>query len=481
MPSLRLSKLCPKGWRRTSSGPSHAPSLSGSVGLSRGPSSGPSFGPSFGLIPRLLLALLLVLAIGAGSVFLWRALQPAAAPEQVAVTRGDIENVIKAVGSVHPCREVEVGTLANGQLRSVKVKLGDQVKKGQLLAEIDPEIPENEVRTRRAFRDEADARQSGAVTMLAFWDRKRQRASLLHDQGAGSLADAEQAEAEWRRHRALVQEHRAALVRAQSELGTAEKRLSDTRIVAPIDGQVLSFKILEGQTVVAAQTAQVIMVLADMARITVFAQVSEADISRVRSGQIAYFSTLAEPGRRIDSTIRDVEPNATLRANDTSRAIYYNAVLDTDNQSGSLRAHMTADVTIVERGVRDVLKVPLSAVLQMPDRNGSADAHVPAYIFMQDDGPLRAVAVSLGARDDTHVSVLSGASEGDPVVLDVKTLPFGDGDPRLLGLLDDADTRPPHAADAAEVRAAAGAVPVAQAAQQAQEVFLASAPDTAIR
>ena len=415
------------------------------------------------------LCLLLLLAGGAGSLFLWRGFHPAVVPEMAEVTRGDIESVIKAVGSVHPRQEVDVGTLANGQLRSVKVKLGEQVKKGQLLAEIDPEIPENEVRTRRAFRDEARARQSAAVTMLTFWEEKRGRARLLHDQGAGSLVDAQHADAEWQRHRALVQEHRAALIRAESELGTAKKRLSDTRIVAPMDGQVLSFKILEGQTVVAAQTAQVIMVLADMACVTVFAQVSEADISRVRAGQLAYFSTLAEPGRRIDSSIREVEPNATLRANDTSRAIYYNALLDADNQHARLRAHMTADVTIVETGVRDVLKVPSSAVLPIPGQDGDALGDVRGYVFTQDNGRVRALAVSLGERDDTHVSVLSGIREGDYVVQDVKALMFSQGDPRLLALLREAEASQVNSGHAPEAGAGLGT---------GVDVHLASLADT---
>jgi macrolide-specific efflux system membrane fusion protein len=294
--------------------------------------------------------------------------------------------------------------------------------------------------------------------------------------------DAQQADAEWQRHRALVQENRAALKRAESELGTAKKRLSDTRIVAPMDGQVLSFKILEGQTVVAAQTAQVIMVLADMSCVTVFAQVSEADISRVRAGQSAYFSTLAEPGRRIDSSIREVEPNATLRANDTSRAIYYNALLNADNQHGQLRAHMTADVTIVETGVKDVLSVPTSAVLPTPvngepqgERHADLRDDRRGYLFTHVDGRLRALPVSLGVRDDTRVSVRSGIREGTKVVRDVKALGFADADPRLLALLREADA---GQVDAGRVDAGQGAEPGAAVGTDRD---LASLPDTDAR
>ncbi|MGI4862218.1 MAG: efflux RND transporter periplasmic adaptor subunit [Janthinobacterium lividum] len=332
------------------------------------------------------------------------------APSAV-VSRADIEASVRATGMIRPIRQVDVGTQASGQLRHLRVALGDHVARGQLLAEIDPELATNDVRSSQALLNEELARRRSALAERVLRERKLARARALRAADAGSQAALELAQAEFDVQRAALAEREAAILRARIVLDSARARLAQTRVVAPIDGVVVALAIKEGQTIVATQSAQVIMTLADLSVMTVEARVSEADVTRVAPGQQSYFTVLAEPDVRHVGVLREVEPAPVKIAGDSSGAIYYNALFDVDNAAGHLRSMMTANVTIVQDSASQTLVIPILA-LANPFGTEAAEVRVvgPKGIAVR--------KVQLGLRSDTHVEVREGVAEGERIVLD---------------------------------------------------------------
>jgi macrolide-specific efflux system membrane fusion protein len=240
---------------------------------------------------------------------------------------------------------VEVGTQQTGQLRKLLVSPGDTVKQGQLLAEIDPDLTQNAVEAKAAAVEQAQAalHEGQAAFQLAQFQHRRSRALMQAD--AMARRDFDRATAEYARARARVEGGRAAVRVAQMEHRIALKNLEQTRLLAPIDGVVINVLIKEGQMVVGAQTAQVVLEVANLKTMTIEAHVAEADVPYVRVGQKVSFSILADVGQKWHSTLRRIDPGA-IQKPDTAKAIYYRALFDVDNADGKLRPMMTAEVAI---------------------------------------------------------------------------------------------------------------------------------------
>jgi macrolide-specific efflux system membrane fusion protein len=326
------------------------------------------------------------------------------------VTRADVESVVRAIGQVRPLQEVDVGTRANGELLSLKVKVGDKVVRGQLLAEIDPEEVENSLRGSRAELDSAKAKKRSAQIELALQRKVLARAQALRSAEAGSQADFEAAQAAVQKQQNAIAESEAQIKRSTFEVETAAKKRADTQVKAPMDGVVTVIPIKQGQTILSIQSAQVILTIADLSTMKVETRVSEADVARVKAGQKVRFSVLSAPDVLIDATVREVEPAPAKLKRETSEAVYYNAIFDVDNASGALRPLMNADVSIIEGAVSQVLTVPFNAVT-------ASKANDTASVMVLEKGVPVSREIRTGMRGDTRIEVLSGLSEGERVVI----------------------------------------------------------------
>ncbi|WP_201324995.1 efflux RND transporter periplasmic adaptor subunit, partial [Burkholderia sp. E168m23] len=257
---------------------------------------------------RIVLATLAVVAIAVGITL--KACAPTKHPQYLSapVTRGDLENAVLATGALQAFRQVDVGAQVSGQLKTLKVKLGDKVTKGQWLAEIDPVISENALRQARASEESLRAQQRSTAAQLTQAELafRRQQAMLPDD--ATSRESFEAAKATLDVQRATLASLAAQIRSARIQIETAQANLGYTRIVAPIDGEVVAIVTQEGQTVIAQQQAPVILKLANLDTMTVKAQVSEADVIRVSAGQTAYFTILGEPDKRHYGKLRAIEP-----------------------------------------------------------------------------------------------------------------------------------------------------------------------------
>lgn len=353
----------------------------------------------------------------------WLAM-PAAAPDwrTVAVRRGEIEEVVLASGVLAPIRQVNVGAQVNGQLSSLKVALGERVRQGQLLAEIDPQLPGYELRRAEAALHHAQAQREAKAALLRQHRLTLMRETRLREQGANSPADLEAAQSQAEASQADVAAAEAQLKQARVAVETARANLAYTRIVAPMDGQVIAIVTQEGQTVVSAQTAPTILVLGDVDRMQVKAKISEADVVRVHAGQEAWFSILGAPQRKFQVSLQSVEPSPPLARQDAapepgsaggiSGGIYYNGLLEVVNTDGMLKPAMTAQVSIVLGRARDTLLVPVGALVG-PDRAGRYTVRVrPAGKHAR----LEARQVEVGLNDHVSAQILSGLAEGELVV-----------------------------------------------------------------
>ncbi|WP_296595573.1 efflux RND transporter periplasmic adaptor subunit [Phenylobacterium sp.] len=366
----------------------------------------------------ILAAIVLVLVLGFGAkAFFFSADGPKPVTAQVAV--GNIEQTVMATGSLEPVKLVSVGAQVTGQVKKLHVVLGQTVTKGQLIAEIDSAPQENALQTAqadlanvRAQRAQLDANL--AQSQLAF---TRQQTMLAAD--ATSRADYEAAEATLKAARSQVASNIAQVQKAAVAVETARLNLSYTRIVAPIDGTVVAIVTEEGQTVSAQQSAPTIIKLGQLDTMTVKAEVSEADVIKVRSGQSAYFTVLGDASHRYTGTLRIVEPapetieteDSVTNVSSSSSAIYYNALFDVPNTDGRLRTFMTAQVNIVLGRASNVLIIPAAAL-------GSAGVDGAYTVQVMDEhGKIAPRKIQVGLNDSSHAEVKSGLRAGETVVL----------------------------------------------------------------
>ncbi|MXN77898.1 macrolide transporter subunit MacA [Burkholderia sp. 4701] len=373
---------------------------------------------------RIALASLAAVALAAGLALHF--LAPDKRPEYLTapVARGDLENTVLATGALQAFRQVDVGAQVSGQLKTLKVKLGDKVTKGQWLAEIDPVISRNALRQARTSEESLLAQQRATAaqlkqTELAF---RRQQAMLPDD--ATSREAFESARAALDVQRATLASLDAQIRAARIQIETAEANLGYTRIVAPIDGEVVAIVTQEGQTVIAQQQAPVILKLADLDTMTVKAQVSEADVIRVRPEQTAYFTILGDPDKRHYGKLRAIEPapqnflesQSTLGGmsgggTKSNTAVFYNALFEVPNPGHRLRISMTAQVNILLGSARNALSIP-AAALGAKDKDGKYAVRV-----LRADGTLDTRAVRTGINTNVKVEVLAGLKEGERVVI----------------------------------------------------------------
>ncbi|MBN5054934.1 efflux RND transporter periplasmic adaptor subunit [Stenotrophomonas maltophilia] len=382
---------------------------------------------TFRLLPatrrgRLILIALLALIV---AVAAWWLLRKPAAPAVATtpVSRGDIEQTVEATGVIDAYKLVSVGAQASGQIKSLKVQLGDTVKEGDLIAEIDATTQQNQVLNAQASLDQVTAQRAVQQATLRQAELEFARQQQMLAAEATSRQEYDAAEAQLKTARAQLQSYEAQIKGRQTELGTARANLAYTRITAPMDGTVVAVVAEEGRTVNANQTAPTIVMLARLDVVTVNAEISEADVVKIKAGMPVYFTTLGDPDRKYHATLRQINPAPASIANEnsssssssssstSSSAVYYNALFDVENPDGTLRIDMTAQVSVLLKQAKDVLMVP--AVALGPKRRGDERM----VRVLDDKGQPQPRKVTVGINNGASAEILSGLKEGERVVV----------------------------------------------------------------
>ncbi|MCH7332634.1 MacA family efflux pump subunit [Acinetobacter modestus] len=378
------------------------------------------------------------------------------------VSKGDIEDSVLATGVLEATKMVSVGAQVSGQVKKMYVQLGDQVKQGQLIAQIDSIRQENELKTAKANIQNQQAQLAVQQANLAKVEAEYKRQQAMFSQDATSRAELETALANFKTAQAQIAAINAQIEQSRLTLATAQENLGYTSIVAPMDGTVVAIVTEEGQTVNANQTAPTIVKLAKLDTMTIKAQISEADVMKVEKGQTVYFTTLGNSDKKHYAQLRQVEPapnsinteTTNTSSSSSSTAVYYNALFDVPNEDGKLRIDMTAQVYIVLAEAKNVLTIPAAAIqtrrsnkkengnnsvatdkakntdtqkAQHPKRLELTEAEKALVAqgkastgmvrVLQADGTAQPQPVLIGLNNRVTAQVLRGLKQGDQVVI----------------------------------------------------------------
>lgn len=371
---------------------------------------------------RLLTLAALLVVVGGGLV--WAFGRDGVRYQTQPVARGDIEATVSAIGTLRPRTQVEVGVRVSGQIDRLLVKAGDVVEQGQLLAEIDPRIPQATVDAGKAQLADLQAQLAEQRAQLQLAQQKHDRQRQMYAEGSTRLEDLQTAEAERKVSAARIDQLQAKIQQTRSTLSADQTQLDYTRVYAPIAGAVISVKAEQGQTLNATYQTPAILRIADLSSMTVWTDVSEADVSRVRAGMPVRFTTLGGDGRSWTGTVRQVLPapeepktedsssSSGQASGGTSKVVLYTVLFDVDNADGALMPQMTAQVTFINASARSVLSVPLTALEAVPQQRGLYRAQV-----LDTSGKAQAREVRVGVRNRLQGEVLDGLAEGDQLIL----------------------------------------------------------------
>jgi len=358
--------------------------------------------------------------------------------ETVPADQGPIVARVTASGTLSALVTVQVGSQVSGRIQAIYVDFNSRVKRGQVIARIDPQLFEAAVEQARANLQAADGNLLKAKAQAEDADRQAKRTRTLADQKLLAVADAETAESTAAAARASVAAAEGSVAQARAALNQAKVNLGYTAIVSPTDGVVISRNVDVGQTVAASlQVATLFTIAEDLSRMQVDTSVSEADVGKLHAGMPATFTVDAFPGERFEGKIRQVRNAATTVQN----VVTYDAVIDVANPELKLRPGMTANVTFVWADRKAALRVPNAALRFRPPEDllpragkegagredapkGEAvepvDAATRRTVWVLRDGKPSPVPVEVGITDGSHTEVASGPiAAGDACIVDV--------------------------------------------------------------
>ena len=333
------------------------------------------------------------------------------------VKRGKIAQTVSATGEISATNLVDVGAQVSGQIKKMHVKIGDVVKEGDLIAEIDNVTQVNEVNTRKAQLQTYQAQLESAQVALKIAQRKYSRYKSLASADAVSKEEFEATEDSLATNRAKIKELQSSIRQTQIAINTAEKDLGYTRITAPSAGTVVSLVVEQGQTINSSQTSPTVVQIADLTSMTNKMQIAEGDATKVKAGQTVNFTILSEPDTPISAKLDSIDPGLTTmsqgsysRSTDTtSNAIYYYARATVPNPEGKLAIGMTTQNTVEIASADNVLMVPTVAI---KTKDGKKFVRVLGANNQAVDKEIQT-----GLKDSMNTEVKSGLNEGDKVVM----------------------------------------------------------------
>ena len=330
----------------------------------------------------------------------------------VAVTRGNIEEVVTSQGKLEAKQYVDVGTQVSGQLKAIHVDIGDTVTKGQLLAEIDPRVYQAQVEAGEARLNSlrAQLNQQKAEAVLAEQNLKRnQNLIAVNAVSQQALQETESLAAV---AKAQVDSIAAQMQETESNLKASRTNLSYTKIFAPMAGTVTTLPTKEGQTLNANQTAPVVLQVANLDIMTVRAQVAEADVSRIKENMPVYFTTLGNSERRWQGKVRQVLPTPQI-VNDV---VLYDVFIDVKNEGRQLMTGMTTQVFFIFGKAENALIIPAEVLTRRSAREDNDRGKAYRIAVITESGREQRL-VHVGLQTRTQAEVVDGLKEGEKIAV----------------------------------------------------------------
>lgn len=343
---------------------------------------------------------------------------PSLPPYRVAkVEKGDIADLVEASGPINPVNTTEVGALVSGEILKIYVDYNSEVKKGDLMAVIDQTQILASLEEAKASLSSAKQSLASATKAYDLAKLNYQRYKELYKKEYVSKVALEEYELSYVNAQSSLNSAKASVVRAQSNVDTAEKNLSNTQIVSPIDGVVLTRKVSEGQTITAGfSTPELFVVAQDLTKMQIEAKVSEADIVKIKPGQKATFTLDGYMGEKFNGVVRQVRTNY-VDTSTSSGSTSYTVIVDVDNADLRLKPGMTATMTIYTQDKHDVLLVPNEALRFSPSSNKKTYDNTGVWKMQRVQEPQR-VDVTIGIIATKNTEITGGdLKEGDRIII----------------------------------------------------------------
>ena len=338
--------------------------------------------------------------------------------------KGSFSKKVDATGEIFATELIDVGAQVSGQIKKLYVKLGDQVKKGDMIASIDSSTQQNSIDNKEAQLAIYKAQLESAKVALNIAKTQFDRENALFSKNATSKQEFESAKNTYSANSAKIKELEAQIKQTNIELSTAKINLGYTKITAPRDGTVVSVQVEEGQTVNANQTTPTIVNIADLSRVKMKMQIAEGDITKIKVGTPVEYSILSEPTKKFQTTVSSIDPGLTTlsdgsygssssskssysSSSSSSSAVYYYAQSIVDNKDGILRIGMTTQNELLIANVEDAIIVPSIGIKK--DENGT-------FVYVLKDGKPVKTAVKTGIKDNLDTQIISGINEGDEII-----------------------------------------------------------------
>lgn len=328
------------------------------------------------------------------------------------LTHGTIESVITSQGKLEPKASVDVGAQASGQIKKLYFKIGDTVKKGDLIAEIDPQIYQSKVEADQARLNMLNAQINELNAKLTVANLKLNRSkTLLHSDYISHQAYDDTVAAS-RIAQAQLSATKAQIDEAQYALNGDKANLGYTKIYAPMDGTIVQQNVKEGQTVNAVQSTPIIAQLANLDSMTVRAQVAEADIMQVKPDMGVYFTTLGADGRKWEGHIRQVLPSPET-VNDV---VLYNVLVDVDNKDRQLMAGMSTQMFFVRGKTENARLLSIAALGKRVPEHDTEIGLAYRVNILKGSAAIEKT-IHIGLTDRSNAEVKDGLDDTDQVVL----------------------------------------------------------------
>ena len=338
--------------------------------------------------------------------------------------KGSFSKKVDATGEIFATELIDVGAQVSGQIKKLYVKLGDQVKKGDMIASIDSSTQQNSIDNKEAQLAIYKAQLESAKVALNIAKTQFDRENALFTKNATSKQEFESAKNTYSANSAKIKELEAQIKQTNIELSTAKINLGYTKITAPRDGTVVSVQVEEGQTVNANQTTPTIVNIADLSRVKMKMQIAEGDITKIKVGTPVEYSILSEPTKKFQTTVSSIDPGLTTlsdgsygssssskssysSSSSSSSAVYYYAQSIVDNKDGILRIGMTTQNELLIANVEGAIIVPSIGIKK--DENGT-------FVYLLKDGKPVKTAVKTGIKDNLDTQIISGINEGDEII-----------------------------------------------------------------
>jgi HlyD family secretion protein len=333
------------------------------------------------------------------------------------IVRGDIQMAVTATGTVNPVTTVLVGTQVSGTIKNIYVDFNSPVKKGQLIARIDPALFDAQVNQARANLLSAKANLEKAEASEVDAKRTMERNKELLAKNLIAQSDFDTAETNHETAKASVSAAKAQVAQSEAALSSAETNLYYTKIVSPVDGIVVSRNVDVGQTVAASfQTPTLFSIAQDLTKMQIDTNVAEADIGNVKVGDDVEFTVDAYPDITFKGKVSQVR-NAPITV---QNVVTYDVVIQVDNPELKLKPGMTTNVSIIISIKKDVLKIPNAALRFKPAEKSTpvTEKKGAGVWILEKDRPKR-VPVSLGISDGSYTELVTGdIKEGQEVIVE---------------------------------------------------------------